>query len=66
MVVAGLLDNHHLVDHICVPVPLATTAAVTCWEITDAAGVRLSDHPTVAIDLDTTYSLQMSDWSSFR
>ena len=51
VVTAGLLDSHHLVDHICVPAPLAETVNVSCWEITDEEGVRLSDHPTVAIDL---------------
>jgi len=60
VVAAGLLGNHHLVDHICVPVSLAETAAVSCWEITDEAGVRLSDHPTVAIDLADADSLQRS------
>ncbi len=51
VVAAGLLDNHHLVDHICVPATLAERATVNCWEILDEKGVRLSDHPTVAIDL---------------
>lgn len=51
VVAAGLLDNHHLVDHICVPLSLAERATVICWEILDENGVRLSDHPTVAVDL---------------
>jgi hypothetical protein len=60
VVAAGLLHTHHLVDHICVPRSLAEAAAVTCWEITNEEGVRLSDHPTVAIDIRTPPALELS------
>ncbi len=53
VVAAGLLATHHLMDHLCVPAALAERANVSCWEITDEGDVRLSDHPTVAIDLAT-------------
>jgi hypothetical protein len=53
VVAAGLLDSHHLVDHICVPKSHAEPTVVSCWETTDNAGVRLSDHPTVAVDMAT-------------
>lgn len=58
VVAAGLLDTQHLVDHICVPASLAQRARVSCWEITDETGVRLSDHPTVVIDLADADPLQ--------
>ena len=51
VVATGLLHNRHLIDHICVPHHLAEVAEVSCWEPTDNDGVRLSDHPTVAIDV---------------
>jgi endonuclease/exonuclease/phosphatase family metal-dependent hydrolase len=50
VVAAGLLRTQHLVDHICITKSLATDNHVRCWEATSEAGVRLSDHPTVAID----------------
>ncbi len=50
-VAAGWLERSHLVDHICVSAELADGRAVRCWEAIDAAGQRLSDHPTIAIDL---------------
>ena len=53
VVAAGLLRSHHLVDHICVTNSLTADLDVHCWETIDEAGVRLSDHPTVAIDLRT-------------
>lgn len=60
VVAAGLLATHHLVDHLCVPAALAERANVSCWEITDEEDVRLSDHPTVAIDLADDDSLHTS------
>jgi endonuclease/exonuclease/phosphatase family metal-dependent hydrolase len=51
VVSAGLLEAHHLIDHICVTPDLAKDATVHCWEARDDAGQRLSDHPTVAVDL---------------
>lgn len=51
-VAEGRLRAHHLVDHICVDTALAARADVRCWEPVDDDGQRLSDHPTVAVDLD--------------
>ena len=53
VVATGRLDDQHLVDHVAVSRDLLTSTEVTmtCWPRTDADGVRLSDHPTVAIDL---------------
>jgi hypothetical protein len=51
VVAAGLLRSHHLVDHICISTSLAADVEVRCWETVDDDGVRLSDHPTVAVDL---------------
>lgn len=50
---AGLLTGHHLIDHICVSEGLLERfePVVHCWEPTNSAGVRMSDHPIVAIDL---------------
>jgi endonuclease/exonuclease/phosphatase family metal-dependent hydrolase len=50
-VAAGHLEAHHLVDHICVTPDVASDARLRCWEPTDEDGRRLSDHPTVAVDL---------------
>jgi endonuclease/exonuclease/phosphatase family metal-dependent hydrolase len=50
-VAEGWLQRLHLVDHICATPELADRADVTCWEPIDADGQRLSDHPTVAIDV---------------
>jgi endonuclease/exonuclease/phosphatase family metal-dependent hydrolase len=52
VVAAGLLRTHHLVDHICVTSTLAQRVEVSCWETVDESGTRLSDHPTVAVDLE--------------
>lgn len=56
VVAAGMLRSHHLGDHICVSTSLADDVAVRCWETVDDDGVRLSDHPTVAIDLRSTHA----------
>jgi hypothetical protein len=50
---AGLLERQHLVDHICVADTLSRGATVHCWEAIDEAGNRLSDHPTIAVDIST-------------
>ena len=50
-VAAGWLESSHLVDHICATPELAARAQVMCWESTDMSGQRLSDHPTLAIDV---------------
>jgi endonuclease/exonuclease/phosphatase family metal-dependent hydrolase len=51
VVAAGLLGSHHLVDHICISRLLAADVEVRCWETVDDDGIRLSDHPTVAIEI---------------
>jgi len=53
VVADGLLRGTHLVDHVAVSRDWAAQreARVRCWERTDTDGVRLSDHPTVAVDL---------------
>lgn len=48
VVADGLLDVH-LVDHVAATPELRSTA-MRCWPSVDTDGVRLSDHPTVAID----------------
>lgn len=50
-VATGLLAAQHLVDHICVPAGMAQSASVLAWETVDRSGQRLSDHPTIAVDL---------------
>jgi endonuclease/exonuclease/phosphatase family metal-dependent hydrolase len=54
VVATGKLQRSHLVDHIAISRDWAECSEVTlqCWETTDADGIRLSDHPTVAIDLE--------------
>lgn len=54
VVTTGKLHDAHLVDHISVCRRWASETDITlhCWERTDSDGVQLSDHPTVAIDLD--------------
>jgi endonuclease/exonuclease/phosphatase family metal-dependent hydrolase len=53
VVAAGKLAGNHLVDHIAASRAWVTTAdaSLSCWEKTDGDGVRLSDHPTVVVDL---------------
>jgi endonuclease/exonuclease/phosphatase family metal-dependent hydrolase len=53
VVAAGLLRETHLVDHIaiCRDWSSRLTSELSCWERIDDDGVRLSDHPTVAVDL---------------
>lgn len=47
---AGLLPGRHLVDHICASSEVAQVGKMHCWPAHDGS-VRLSDHPTVAVDL---------------
>jgi endonuclease/exonuclease/phosphatase family metal-dependent hydrolase len=47
----GVLTQGNLVDHICVS-PEVEVADVHVWERTDDSGQRLSDHPTVAVDVE--------------
>jgi endonuclease/exonuclease/phosphatase family metal-dependent hydrolase len=53
VVAAGKLRRNHLVDHVAISDDWHRTldVEVSCWEPTDAEGTKLSDHPTVAIDL---------------
>lgn len=51
VVANGLLRSDHLVDHICVSNGLTVQSPIKCWERIDESGQRLSDHPTVAIDI---------------
>jgi hypothetical protein len=46
-----VLTQGNLVDHICVSAEVEV-ADVHVWERTDDSGQRLSDHPTVAVDVD--------------
>lgn len=50
LVEAGPLVQSH-VQHICVSPELAASGDVLAWERTDGSGQRLSDHPTLAVDL---------------
>jgi endonuclease/exonuclease/phosphatase family metal-dependent hydrolase len=52
-VATGQLREGHLVDHIAISDGWAATSklTLTCWEKEDEDGSRLSDHPTVALDV---------------
>lgn len=54
VVATGKLREHHLVDHvvICSRWAARSTCTLRCWEHVDRDGTRLSDHPTVAVDVD--------------
>jgi hypothetical protein len=58
VVAAGKVRESHLVDRIAICRRWAAEAEhdvrLNCWEKTDPDGTRLSDHPTVAIDLNST------------
>jgi hypothetical protein len=53
VVATDKLHEAHLVDHIAISRRWAdkADAHLHCWERTDTDGTRLSDHPTVAIDV---------------
>jgi len=51
VVALGLLPAQHLVDHICVPSAWADRTDVTVLDRFDTDGTRLSDHPTVIVDV---------------
>ena len=53
VVATGKLRAHHLVDHIaiCSRWAVRSDLALHCWEHIDIDGTRLSDHPTVALDV---------------
>jgi hypothetical protein len=65
VVATGQLRESHLVDHIVICRRWADQFEVrlNCWEKTDPDGTRLSDHPTVRIDLVPTTAAK-SDQSS--
>jgi endonuclease/exonuclease/phosphatase family metal-dependent hydrolase len=55
LVETGQLGKNHLIDHICVTGDLAVQAGpVSCWEPVNDAGVRMSDHPGVSVDVGPT------------
>ena len=45
------LRRNHLVDHVLATEGLVATAGITCWEPTTSDGLRMSDHPGVAVQL---------------
>ena len=51
-VAEGRLANSHLIDHICISWNWAHLSTIELFERTDAQGRRLSDHPTVAVEID--------------
>lgn len=53
VVTSGRLADQHLVDHVAVCGSLLAShdVSMSCWPRTDDDGVRLSDHPTVVVDL---------------
>ena len=63
VVASGKLRESHLVDHIaiCRRWARGSRSEVTCWEQIDDDGTRLSDHPTVAIDLAQNTGAAESD-----
>ena len=63
VVSTGKLRATHLVDHIAICRRWATgsRSELTCWEQIDDDGTRLSDHPTVAIDLAKNTGAAESD-----
>lgn len=50
LVASGHLVQSH-VQHICVSAGIEQVGTLEAWERTDSEGVRLSDHPTLAVDL---------------
>jgi hypothetical protein len=65
-VAAGKLRESHLVDHIAICRRWADGSRVrlNCWEKTDQDGIRLSDHPAIAIDLVPTASVKSESSTS--
>ena len=53
VVAAGLLSKNHLIDHICLSENWHSThrVQVSCWEPVDSEGLKMSDHPGVAVEL---------------
>lgn len=51
---AGVVSERSHVEHICVSAELTAESRVLAWDRVDLQGTRLSDHPTIAIDLLTT------------
>jgi len=51
-VAEGQLATQHLIDHVCLSAPWAFLSTVELHECIDELGRRLSDHPTVAVEID--------------
>lgn len=51
LVASGQVSGRSHVDHICVSGDLMAVGDVSAWDRRDEAGAKLSDHPTVAVDL---------------
>ena len=51
---AGVVSERSHVEHICASAELTPESSVLAWDRVDTEGIRLSDHPTIAIDLRTT------------
>lgn len=51
VVAKGLLESDRLIDHVCVTDDLKDDHKVHCMEKVDDMEQRLSDHPTVIVDL---------------
>ena len=45
------LRRNHLVDHVLATDGLVVAEGITCWEPTTSDGLRMSDHPGVAVQL---------------
>ncbi len=50
LVVTGQIERSH-VEHICLDPRLATSGDVLVWDRINDDGTRLSDHPTLAVDI---------------
>jgi endonuclease/exonuclease/phosphatase family metal-dependent hydrolase len=51
VVAARKLKDRHLVDHICATTDLSLDGDIRCWERDSPLGIRMSDHPCVALSL---------------
>ena len=51
LVASGAISEPSHVEHICASTDLEQVGEVHAWDRTDQSGKRLSDHPTIAVDL---------------
>jgi endonuclease/exonuclease/phosphatase family metal-dependent hydrolase len=51
VVASGTLRSNHLVDHICATDGVIVAGGIKCWEPRTIDGLRMSDHPGVALHL---------------